>query len=65
MKREKIKGIIFLVVAAIFFVYIFFSGGDIKSFFAAVFVIVCGFIGIMYIRGDKKQSKKKKRPKQK
>ncbi|HOJ71458.1 MAG TPA: hypothetical protein PK864_05455 [Syntrophorhabdaceae bacterium] len=61
MKQEKIKAIIFLVIAGIFLVYAFYSKGDIKSFFSGVIFLVCGFIGFMYLKGDTKKQKKKQK----
>ncbi|MCX8111479.1 MAG: hypothetical protein N3D15_09580 [Syntrophorhabdaceae bacterium] len=59
MRQQKIKGIISLVIACISLVYVFYSKGDINSFFSAIISLVFGFMGFMYLKGDKKQKKKK------
>ncbi len=62
VKTEKIKGIICLTIAGILLIYIFYAGyswGDIKIFFPVVIILVCGFIGIMYLKSDKKKKKKR------
>ncbi len=61
METEKIKGIIFFAIAGIFLLYAFYSGGDIKTFLSVVIFFVCGFIGIMYLKGKKEEKKKKKK----
>jgi hypothetical protein len=54
---SKTKAIIFLVVAfgmAVVFLFdIFHSGGTVKGFFAAVFALVCGFFGAVYLKERK------------
>lgn len=65
MRATKIKGIILLAIAAVFLflmVYsLMYSAGDLKVFFSIIIVLVCGGLGIMYVRGD--ENSKKKRPK--
>ncbi len=60
MKTEKIKAIIFLAIAGVFLLYAFYSGGDIKTFLSVVIFLVCGFMGFMYLKGNKEAKNKKK-----
>jgi amino acid permease len=63
MKTTKVKGIILLVIAAVFlFVMVYslaYSSGDLKVFFSVVIVLVCAGLGIMYLKGDEDSKKKK------
>jgi preprotein translocase subunit SecY len=63
MKATKVKGIILLVIAAVFlFVMVYslvYSAGDLKVFFSVVIVLVCGGLGIMYLKDDENNEKKR------
>jgi len=48
--KKRIKAIILLCIALFFFVYMFYAGGTIGSFFALIIGIVCGLIGILYLK---------------
>jgi len=57
---NRIKAIILLVVALFFFAYMVYAGGSLGSFFSLIIGLVCGLIGILYLRGSKKTGNKKK-----
>ncbi|OPY74333.1 MAG: hypothetical protein A4E64_02327 [Syntrophorhabdus sp. PtaU1.Bin058] len=63
MRAPQIKGIILLVIAAVFlFLMVYslvYSDGDLKVFFSAIIVLVCAGLGIMYLRGDENNQKKR------
>ena len=54
-KTNRIKAILLLCVALFFFAYMIYSGGSIGSFFALVIGLVCGLIGVLYLREGKKR----------
>ncbi|MCX5813971.1 MAG: hypothetical protein NT178_15700 [Proteobacteria bacterium] len=49
-KKQRVKAIILLCVAVFFFAYMFYAGGTIGSFLALVIGIVCGLVGILYLK---------------
>ena len=53
-KTNRSKAILLLCVALFFFAYMIYSGGSIGSFFALVIGLVCGLIGVLYLREGKK-----------
>jgi formate hydrogenlyase subunit 3/multisubunit Na+/H+ antiporter MnhD subunit len=61
-KRDTVKGIILLVIAAVFLIVLFYSWGDIRSFFSMIIVLVCGGLGILYLmEGRKRPARKSKK----
>lgn len=67
MKATQVKGIILLAIAAVFlFIMVYslvYAAGDLKVFFSIVIVLVCTGIGIMYLKGDDSNTKKKHKKK--
>lgn len=67
MKATQVKGIILLTIAAVFlFIMIYslvYAAGDLKVFFSIIIVLVCAGLGIMYLKGDEKNKKKKRQKK--
>lgn len=67
MEAIKVKGIILLVIAAVFlFVMVYslvYSAGDLKVFFSIIIVLVCAGLGIMYLKGDENNKQKKRQKK--
>jgi 1,4-dihydroxy-2-naphthoate octaprenyltransferase len=59
-KTNRIKAIVLLIVALFFFAYMIYAGGSLGSFFSLVIGLVCGLIGILYLRGGEKTGIKKK-----
>jgi len=53
-KKNRIKAIFLLCVALFFFAYMIYSGGSIGSFFSLIIGLVCGLIGVLYLREGKK-----------
>jgi 1,4-dihydroxy-2-naphthoate octaprenyltransferase len=53
-KTNRIKAILLLCVALFFFAYMIYSGGSIGSFFSLIIGLVCGLLGILYLRAGKK-----------
>jgi len=53
-RAVRIKAIILFVVASFFFAYMIYSGGNIASFFSLVIGLVCGLMGVITLREDKK-----------
>ena len=54
---SRTKATIFLVVAfgmAVIFLLDIIRGGTVKGYFAAIFALVCGFLGIVYLRERKR-----------
>ena len=52
-KSNKIKAILMLCVSGFFFAYLIYVGGSIGGFFSLIIGLVCGFIGVLYLREDK------------
>jgi 1,4-dihydroxy-2-naphthoate octaprenyltransferase len=50
VSRKRIKAIILLCIALFFFAYMFYAGGSTGSFFALIIGIVCGLVGVLYLR---------------
>lgn len=67
MKATQVKGIILLVIAAVFFVIMVYSlvyaTGELKVFFSIIIVLVCAGLGVMYLKGDDGTTKKKRQKK--
>jgi formate hydrogenlyase subunit 3/multisubunit Na+/H+ antiporter MnhD subunit len=67
MNATRVKGIILLATAAVFlFIMVYsliYAAGELKVFFSIVIVLVCTGLGIMYVKGD--DGNKKKRHKKK
>jgi len=61
MREQKIKGLFLLIIALIFLIVFFLTWGDIKSFFSIIIVLVCGGLGILYIKGEQKGTHRKRR----
>ncbi|MCX5816135.1 MAG: hypothetical protein NTX75_07820 [Proteobacteria bacterium] len=53
-KTNRIKATLLLCVALFFFAYMIYSGGSISSFFSLIIGLVCGLIGVLYLRAGKK-----------
>lgn len=53
-KTNRIKAVILLIVALFFFAYMIYAGGSLGSFFSLVIGLVCGLIGVLYLRDGKK-----------
>ncbi len=51
-KIRQVKAIILLVIAAGFLVELFYSRGSIRSYFSLVIALVCGLLGVLYLKGD-------------
>lgn len=51
---NRIKAILMLCVSCFFFAYMIYSGGSIGSFFSLIIGLVCGLIGVLYLREGKK-----------
>jgi hypothetical protein len=58
-KKGKIKGILLLLVAAVFFGYMVYAGADITGFLALIIGLVSSFMGIIYLWSPGKTTKKK------
>lgn len=48
--KQWIKAIILLLIALFFFVYMFYAGSTIGGFLALIVGIVCGLVGILYLK---------------
>ena len=55
---NKFKAVILFVVAAFFFAYMVYAGGNIGSFFALVIGLVSGLMGVITLREGKKRRRK-------
>lgn len=51
---NRIKAILMLCVSCFFFAYLIYAGGSLGGFFALIIGLVCGLIGVLYLREDKK-----------
>ena len=51
-KIRQVKAIILLAIAAGFLVELFYSRGSIRSYFSLVIALVCGLLGVLYLKGD-------------
>jgi 1,4-dihydroxy-2-naphthoate octaprenyltransferase len=49
-RKKRIKAIILMCIALFFFVYMFYAGSTTGSFFALIIGIVCGLVGILYLK---------------
>ena len=58
-KKGKVKGILLLLVAAVFFGYMVYEGADITGFIALIIGLVSSFMGIIYLWSPGKATKSK------
>lgn len=56
MRLRRVKALILICVALFFFAYMIYSGGSTGGFVALVIGLVCGLIGVLYLREGKKDS---------
>jgi len=49
-RGRRVKAVILLCVALFFLAYMFYAGGTIGSFFALIIGIVCGLVGVLYLK---------------
>jgi len=67
MKATQVKGIVLLVIAATFLAIMIYSliyaAGDLKVFFSIIIVLVCTGLGIMYLKGEGTEKRKKRQKK--
>ncbi len=53
-KTNRVKAVILLIVALFFFAYMVYAGGSLGSFFSLIIGLVCGLLGVLYLRDGKK-----------
>ncbi|MBP6940511.1 MAG: hypothetical protein KBB65_01955 [Syntrophorhabdaceae bacterium] len=67
MKATQVKGVVLLAIAATFLAIMIYSliytAGDLKVFFSIIIVLVCTGLGIMYLKGEGTDEKKKRQKK--
>lgn len=67
MKATQVKGVVLLVIAATFLTIMIYSliyaAGDLKVFFSIIIVLVCTGLGIMYLKGEGTDKRKKRQKK--
>jgi len=50
---KRTKAILMLCISCFFFAYLIYAGGSLGGFFALIIGLVCGLIGVLYLREEK------------